>query len=109
MADKKLKTLDDLRQSLNQFGMDAKSIDSTLEVVAKSASVKYMGELYAVLSADMVESLQSMSKDNAAKIVHETFFEKTGKLATDRLDEIIHLTVEDLIANPAKFFQKKSE
>lgn len=107
MTDVKLMTMADLQKALEAYGMDPESLKATLELVAKAVGKKYTTELYAALPHEVIEQIQTMSKDTATKIVHETFFAKTGVHATDRLDEIISLTVEDMIARPADFFKKK--
>lgn len=109
MTDVKFKTIIDLKKALEDHGMDAEAINSSLEMVAKAAGTKYMLEMYAAVPVEVISKVQVMDKDLAAKTIHEAYFEKTGVQATDRLDEIISLTVEDMIAKPADFFQKKTK
>lgn len=109
MTDSKKKTILDLQKALTDFGMESEAVQSALELVVKAVSTKYMTELYATVPADVIEQVQSMDKDGATKVIHDAYFAKAGQKATDRLDEIIHLTVEDMIADPGKFFQKKTE
>lgn len=105
----KIKTLLDLQKALADFGMESEAVQSALELVVKAVTTKYMTELYAAVPTDVIEQVQTMGKDGATKVIHQAYLEKTGQKATDRLDEIIHLTVEDMIADPGKFFKKKSQ
>lgn len=109
MTDAKLKTILDLKNALEAHGMESEAVNGAIEIVMKAVGTKYMMELYAEVSKEVVVKVQTMSKDQAATTLHEAYFEKTGKLATDRLDEIISVTIEDMIEKPGDYFQKKGE
>lgn len=108
MDDIKMKTLKDLKNALEIHGLNPEAINASVEEVMKAVGTKYMMELYSAVPTELIDQVQSMNKYEYTKKIHEAYFAKTGIQATDRLDQIISQTVEDMIERPGEYFQKKS-
>lgn len=102
------KTIKDLEIALLGIEMSREEVGEIVAIVAKLVNEKHAEELYATLVPETMKKLSTLTESEASQAINQDYLMATGQKAEDRLIDLVDELVEDVIARPNTYFQKKT-